>query len=339
MRAPVSRQRRLFLAAAGAATLGTAVAANDQGAAVQLHASGPIKSAVVIASGGDDEGCYAHLAAAGTDMVHLGRGVSEAACPSEVAVQAQDYGMVLDTQPIWVSKVTKTELPPRVTLKLNLRVPNVTGLAQMAEKQVDLADTLLNHNRAGLTLSLTGGKPQLYTTGGNSSDATIIGAGCAAVDGLIKSDPAKGLYDPAAINVYYVGAILTDAATPLQGYTCFEWGAPNVIYVSYDALDNILAHELGHALGLQYGNGHVNGLAGFGSRNLMMSSQSANSTVLQDHWTTGQVYRMNADTRSVLNTLFGIGKGATAFRVGIKRVCQENPAATSPCPPLAFEGP
>jgi hypothetical protein len=342
MRAHFYRWRRLVLAAAGAGLIGATARPVVQGAVVDLVAAGPISSAVVVASGGDDKGCYEHLALPGTAQVQIGRDVGANWCRNEIAVQAQDYGMVLDTQPTWVAGATKVQLPSRVKLNLNLRVPSgIAWVFAAAQTQVDLADALLNHNRAGIALSMAGGAPKTYTTSdlNGPSDAAIIGTSCAAADGLIASDPARGLYNPASINVYYVEAITSGGSWGPEGFDCFEWGASNVIYISYDALDNILAHELGHALGLQYGNGHVNTLTDFKPTNLMYTWLPPDAAALQDHWTTGQVYRMNADTRSVLNQLVGVGPPARSFRKGVEEVCQEKPETTLPCLPLAFEGP
>jgi len=290
---------------------------------------------VVIASGGDDKGCYEHLAVSGTSHVQLGRDASADGCRSEITVQARDYGMVLDTQPTWVTGVHQAQLLARVKVNLNLRVPSgIAGVAAAAQTQVDLADTLLNHNRAGIALSLTGSAPQSYST----AEAAVIGTGCSAVEGLIKSDPVKGLYDPASINVYYVDVISASNNSRPEGFDCFEWGAANIIYMSNESVDNMLAHELGHAFGLQYGNGHVNNLKSFTDTKLT-NLMNAWPTAPADHWTAGQVYRMNADTRSVLNQLVGVGEGAKAFREGVKRVCQDKAETPVPCPPLAFEGP
>jgi hypothetical protein len=327
-----ARSSWTYLAVAGAGLLAGASTAVDEGK-VDVSALGS-RTALVIATGGDDESCFDHMAKSGSGLVSLGRDADADWCRHEVVVQAQDQGMVLDTLPVFTSGVYKPALSPRVSVTLNLRVPQgVAWLKDLAQKQVDLADTLLNHNRAGITLALVGSAPQEYS----SIEAPTVGTSCAAVDALIRSKPESQLYQPASINIYYVENITGGGSRAPEGYDCFEWGAPNVIYVWWYAMDNILAHELGHALGLQYRNGHVSVLDGFTDANLMIAEQARSEAILQDHWTAGQVYRMNADTRSVLNLPAGVGDAARAFRTGIKRVCQDDPKALSPCPPLAFE--
>lgn len=329
-----ARSTWAYLAIAGVGLLAGAPAPPPDDAKVDLTGAGLLKSALVIASGGDNGGCYDHIARAGVGVVGLGRDANAYWCGHEVVVQAQDHGMLLDTLPVWISGILRADLPPRVQVNLNLWVPaGDPWLAQQALIQVELADTLFNRNRAGISLTVPGSAAQAYS----DSDASTVGTGCTAVDNLIRSQPPYRLFQPGSINVYYVPSISGGGTYGPMGFNCFEWGAPNVIYMSRAALDNVLAHELGHALSLQYRNGHVNGLEGFTDRNLMNALQLPSVAVLQDHWTAGQVYRMNADARSVLNSLAGIGDTAKAFRAGIKRVCQDDPKGPSPCPPLAFE--
>jgi hypothetical protein len=98
-----------------------------------------------------------------------------------------------------------------------------------------------------------------------------------------------------------------------------------------------LAHELGHALGLNrtatleamtLKTGDIDELdmmRAFGEENLMFyAGQNPHSLTI------GQIYRMHFDVRSWLN------KDKSAVTNGYPRVCQDNPVAGGGCPPLAL---
>jgi len=147
-------------------------------------------------------------------------------------------------------------------------------------------------------------------------------------------------YDAERINVYYVASIWG----PYEGLTCQNpndaGGAWDILFIQNGATPNVLAHELGHALGL-------NRTATFGvtemrtgdSDELDMGRAFGDNNLMNYHkldptsLTIGQIYRMHFDVRSWLH------KGKAAVAGGYPRQCQDSPVAEGDCPPLALSAP
>ena len=89
------------------------------------------------------------------------------------------------------------------------------------------ASALFTFSRIGVTFGTNGVVTMIPRT---HPRADSIGIGCENTYMLLKSKPP--MYDPEAINIYYVPRIDTGDLFDVRGYTCFEWGAPNVIYIS-----------------------------------------------------------------------------------------------------------
>ena len=132
-----------------------------------------------------------------------------------------------------------------------------------------------------------------------------------------------------ALNVYVVDSI--HGFGTQDGLTCFDQRvggnpATNVIFWSllYHS-DATLPHEIGHAFGLQSLTcGHVKdlidrpGCDAIQANNLMLQKEAAPAPspwLVRDHFTLGQVYRMNLDSISFLN-LAGLRGGRPV------KVCQ-----------------
>jgi hypothetical protein len=202
---------------------------------------------------------------------------------------------------------------------------------------MDEANGLYAMNRAGIVFK------SLSTLAYSPTQGTVIGEGCVNAAGLAQA--GASLYDPGAINVYYVSKV--DGSNYLFGYNCYAKSivvggsnaiAENIIYLSLASRPTTtLAHELGHALGLRGSVGHTFGVPGFTNRNLMMSGLDLATQNLQDHFSLGQGYRMSLDQLSWLNHTRP--NGAAPIRTGDDRPCQLTVAATAsdPCPPLALD--
>lgn len=200
-----------------------------------------------------------------------------------------------------------------------------------------------------------------------STWANLIGSGCDSAWRLAHTAGAP--YEPDALNVYLVNEVYDDPV----GYTCLKrWvvssvttvpsmyhdvDAPNVIFLSYDFRFTTLAHEIGHALGLyapEAVSGHTNDevLSGMGFHPQNLMSKGLAYSV--EEVTLGQAFRINYDLRSwlvtrrtrripgaVIGLVPGLGPSAHPFVLlfsGLQqprpRVCDSDPRATWPCPPL-----
>ena len=277
----------------------------------------------------------------GSGTINLGDRIEDKViCPSEVTAFTGGQAVELDGTPTWSHDLTDPlEMTMRAPLSVPIRlyVPSGWAEPQKARDELNLATTLAAQNRAGLVFAA----PSSVTY--SPAQATIIGTGCGGVANLTLNGPASGLYDPNVINVYYVynsegWAGYNCHVVPLPTAATTGSVADNVIFISiwYRAVTT-LTHELAHSLGMRGAVAHVNGLAGFTTKNLLMSGVDLNTTAAQDHLSLGQVYRMSLDKLSWLNHTRP--NGAAPIRSGTSRVCQNSPlrAPNEPCPRLALD--
>jgi len=226
-------------------------------------------------------------------------------------------------------------------------VSTARDAATWATHDVARAKTVYKNNRVGLTFIPHFRAPNSISDG----DVATIGTGCDHADDLENSS----VYNADRINVYVVPSV-DDPEEPestLRGFNCYgeQWGktggAPNIIYISIaEHSQNTLAHELGHAFGLQGSTEHTGEeldtlVPGFENHNLMWSKLSSGTARVQNHFSLGQAFRMNADERSWLNR-----KGAPAGALKplpchpTRRDDQVKFAKDeAPCPPLALDVP
>ncbi len=271
---------------------------------------------------------------------------SSSACRSEVAVFTHDHAMWLQDRVAWPDLgegVTDVLLQPLVKPALNVWVPTSSswtsdeGLdaATWAKVSVTIAKSVFGRNRVGMTFNRS---VREYTGGQEGT----VGNGCTHAAAVIAAGPP--LYRPNAVNVYYVKTI----EDYHRGYTCFESGAANVVYVALTATPEVtttLAHELGHALGLQGNVGHINpGEFGATSsfvapeENLMYNTTTLDIASGQWRFSLGQAYRMNVATRSWINQPVFFGSTAGPLRTGVTKICGNDPAQGR-CPALWLSWP
>jgi hypothetical protein len=147
-------------------------------------------------------------------------------------------------------------------------------------------------------------------------------------------------YNPNAINVYYVYTVHADAAGLVPGIWCDaslnqkggDEGFPNIIAIGVTALDETLAHELGHAFSLS----HINAWAApkcdnpgsnpkqpclFDGENLMYGAEPGRRYLTRRYLTEGQVFRVFFNDNSALNTIYKVGRGTTLLSGKPERFC------------------
>ena len=136
-------------------------------------------------------------------------------------------------------------------------------------------------------------------------------------------------FDPQVLEVIFVReggwvGVVCDRNRDAFGNIVPDGIADGVILIDYFERHDgtVLAHELGHAVGLLPPVGHVNNYAGFDETNVMWPQGAASFPEERDRFTLGQIYRMNIDSHS--------------WRV-IKHdppgvMCQRSPDGDDPCP-------
>lgn len=165
------------------------------------------------------------------------------------------------------------------------------------DAEIALTNTLLNQNRVGLQLVVT----DILEL--PAKDVTIWGF-MAACDDIYSATPPQ--FESKVLQAGVLELIYVYDGGYEYGRTC-DYGddgtAEGVIFLDFNAkLSFILAHEVGHALGLldKLGVaevGHIDGKPGFTSNNLMWADIEPTDP-LPDHFTLGQVYRMNVHSGS-----------------------------------------
>ena len=203
---------------------------------------------------------------------------------------------------------TKTPLPLRFWISLS---PGSTVNAGDLIRNIHLktlADLLLKH-RTGIEANwklsdgTEGIKTVLDAAGGNATAATalraIIGKSCQNARAITLD---SRIYEPEALNVYYVDGVVDPEGTNRYGWYCYEQGVGNILFVEAESQDapHMLAHELGHALGLlEPWDGHAYEAIGY----TVPESQNVMGYGPGDHdvFTLGQVFRMSFSKYSWLN--------------------------------------
>jgi hypothetical protein len=203
-----------------------------------------------------------------------------------------------------------------------------TAAAALASMDVTWANLAFEANRVGIRI-----KPTYITIDPTTPElAKTVGAHpfkCAKPRGLPKPPQAPYQYDEEAISVYYVDWIdyPTDPIhAGARGVHCHFWnqGKPGpVIFISYTKHSTItLAHEIGHALGLDDEE------EALGVLNLMhnLAPDGPLGADARSRLTVGQVFRMNVWNDSWITTV------PTATRP--TRLCR---TASEPCPPVDLD--
>jgi hypothetical protein len=299
-------------------------------------------------------------------LVH-GQNVSDA-CPDGAAIAGRGTHTITNVSPPSACQVTVFSKPHRVievtppwtngsdavpvTLagalpKVELAVfvaTNDPSADSVAHADVAKARRLFRRNRVGLSL-----KESNFVSAGalTAAQIAVIGdKGCEKADAIVQNFRP---YDRSRINIFFVEKI---GIADWRGYNCVDTMTgnsspkPNIVFVSLGSrTPATLAHELGHALGLQGPTGHTGppgmwgvdkAMTGFTSTNIMWTGLNADEGAQQKHLSLGQAYRMNATNESWLHAT-----GAAVSGIVLpSRACHANSwLDKTPCPPLAFDVP
>ena len=205
-----------------------------------------------------------------------------------------------------------TRLPVRLWL---VGDDNDLGEAQaMRDRLLDKAYPVLESMGTGLTLDTA---TALLKTG-------VIVPDCAAAD-LIAAGTVG--YDPTRLNVYFVEKYGSSFSTPAMN--CVQKDHREIIFIAWGnpwVSDPILAHELGHSLGL------IRPIAKWG-HTFAVTPDFANGNFMWegpdiDDISVGQVYAMNFSIDSWLNT------SGSAFARPVIRTCPDSWSLVGQCPAL-----
>jgi hypothetical protein len=256
-------------------------------------------------------------------------GGGDETCLSEIALFSQEHAALILKNPPFTSgsdAIPVGDPGARLDIPLNVVAisDNQTAAQTRANDAVNDAITNYNQNRVGLRFVLP-----LGVRGFATADPTVagVGTGCESIDGV----RASSVYDPSMLNVYFVPAV--DMPEGRWGYDCFEYGAPDIIYISLNyAIPPVLSHEIGHAFSLRGVHGHVNDKPGFHDpTNLMWKQSEPDDGRAQNMFTLGQAYRMNVDLSSWINLKVGKGTVGVARRPGEVKGCQDVLSENWPC--------
>lgn len=182
---------------------------------------------------------------------------------------------------------------------------------KLARNDVDWANVLYQDNGVGVRINA-----QYHPVSTSGDLSAFVGADpydC-VIPPTLPSDPTKTdyAYEPAAVSVYYVDRINfpPDPSYPsVRGIQCHYWYSGNpagtppgkgpVIFISYSHHSPVtLAHELGHALGLNDEEGRL------GRLNIMhnLLPDGPLGADARSRFKVGQAFRMNVWNDSWINT-------------------------------------
>jgi len=294
-----------------------------------LNAAG--EAALLLADAAVDLGgtatCQTEALIAGTSVIPLGVNAlapgtgptGGSACHTGLTVFTAGHGAFHTADPAvlaWPSTANdnvKIPLPSRIRVPIAIWVVDPPSSGVVSDlvttiKTAHLVRASILLGAAGLDLvgnETTGAAPDVVDVNSLPNADVLrqtIGSSCAQV-AAIRSQPA--IYTAGAINVYYVKSVATVYGSQ-NGFDCFEEGREIIFVMSDVAFDHILAHELGHALGLvEPAWGHTTKLPGFlldavtGTRRNVMAS--AAEDVL--YFSRGQMVRLIFSPDSWLNVV------------------------------------
>jgi hypothetical protein len=276
---------RLLAVVAGGATIGTgAYVLGTQDIIEVVDASGtPVQVATVMVTGNEYGGCHCNVGSGPKQEVgHMTPG------PSQVAVLTEDHALYFDPKVKWSYGKDTYTAPLAGRISVPLRIWKLSRYASTIERDVEFAKERLLAEQTGLELS--------ETIRDVTSISKFEAANCLDAHLLAKEpdpdDPTKTLFDPKAVNVYYVPSC--GESCSMAGLSCPD-PRVNFVYTTND--ESVLLHEVGHALlGAQ---GALHWRVSVSTDNIMQDSGKG----LRKTLSMGQAITMNYEATSVLSTL------------------------------------
>jgi len=271
------------------------------------------------ASGG--AGCTNDQVLRTTAQKAVGNLLANAGCGSEISIFSSNNAMSFQTGvTTWTNAVGNlhtVSLQPVINVPVTVWIATA-GAGPRAVNDIANANLLYSVNKVGVQFTAT-----QNDVSGNADAVTIIGNtdACSTVAAIKGS----AFFTPNRLNIYYVNGAFT-------GVNCARAvpGDGNISHVGTIANLATLTHEIGHAFGLRPAGsgGHTNGLAGFGSNNIMQGG----GLPTRDHFSLGQAFRMNTHSDAFGGTML-IQNG---LRPGPGRACA--PLTTNNiCPALNLD--
>jgi len=211
-------------------------------------------------------------------------------------------------------------VPMQIWLVLDNSNSNDVDLETRAVSDVATATEFFNFNRAGITLTADYDTLDVPPSG----DWNALGLGYHESGSFFCPPAPPTAFEPTVLNVYYVPGIY-DPVTGWQyeGYHCRTTGW-NVIFMSQeDHFELVLAHELGHAFGLEHVGqdalpfywGDDGTTALFDETNLMWVSSGASD--VRTLLSLGQAFRISIEEISAINR-----NGLRDGFAGLQRMCE-----------------
>jgi len=266
--------------------------------------------ATVLVDGRRDTGCSNDEVFSGRFTLLVGNILSNQGCIPEVAVFAQNNAMqIVSPLNVWTNQNTD-----RLDVRMadRVRVPLVVWVLQgpftMVQDQVNAdvarANQLFGTMQAGVQVVPV----TINNATANPNAESLLNSGCISIDSL----KTKIGFTPKQINAYYIETALFQ-----RGGFC---PGTSIILIGATVSDNeSLAHEIGHAFSL----GHTAEIPGIPQTNLM-----ASGGINRDSITTGQCFRINVNSTSVINV--------NGNRTATTRDCPDD-AISNLCPSLALD--